>query len=121
MENKQVQFHIEKIKQLYQNSLIPIVLSGVAGLFLVVALWTSPNHLYLLIWLVVTILFACIRLMLIIKFHRKKPVLRAVLEWEAPYAISLLVVFLSWSVALIWILSRDNLSAVLILNTFSSG
>ena len=35
MGNKQVQIHIEKIKLLYQNSLIPIVLSGVAGLFLV--------------------------------------------------------------------------------------
>ena len=52
LENKQVQIHIEKIKLLYQNSLIPIVLSGVAGLFLVAALWTSANQLYQLIWLV---------------------------------------------------------------------
>lgn len=44
MGNKQVQIHIEKIKLLYQNSLIPIVLSGVAGLFLVAALWNSANH-----------------------------------------------------------------------------
>ena len=121
MENKQVQIHIEKIKLLYQNSLIPIVLSGVAGLFLVAALWNSANHLHLLIWLVVTILFACIRVMLITKFQREKPVSREVLKWEAPYAISLLVVFLCWSVGLIWIMPRDNLSAVFILNTFSIG
>ena len=84
MENKQVQIHIEKIKLLYQNSLIPIVLSGVAGLFLVAALWNSANHLHLLIWLIVTILFACIRVMFITKFQREKPVSRAVLKWEAP-------------------------------------
>ena len=121
MENKQLQIHIEKIKLLYQNSLIPIMLSGVAGLFLVAALWTSANHQHLLIWLVVTILFACIRAMLITKFQREKPVSQAVLKWEAPYAISLLVVFLCWSVGLIWIMPRDNLSAVFILNTFSIG
>ena len=80
MENKQVQIHIEKIKLLYQNSLIPIVLSGVAGLFLIAALWNSANHLHLLIWLVVTILFACIRVMLITKFQREKPESRAVLK-----------------------------------------
>ena len=50
MESKQVQIHIEKIKLLYQNSLIAIVLSGIAGLFLVAALWNSANHLHLLIW-----------------------------------------------------------------------
>ena len=80
LENKQVQIHIEKIKLLYQNSLIPIVLSGVAGLFLVAALWTSANQLYQLIWLVLTILFACIRIILITKFQREKPVSQAVLK-----------------------------------------
>lgn len=57
-----------------------MVLSGGAGLFLVAALWTSANQLHLLIWLVVTILFASIRVMLITKFQREKPVSQAVLK-----------------------------------------
>jgi diguanylate cyclase (GGDEF)-like protein len=121
MENKQEQIHIEKIKLLYQHSLIPILLSAVAGLFLVAALWTSANQTHLLIWLTATILFAGIRILLISKFQREKPIAQAVLRWEAPYAISLLVVFLCWSAGLIWIMPRDNLTAVFILNTFSIG
>ena len=50
MENKQVQIHIEKIKLLYQNSLITILLSGVAGLFFggrIVEQRNSPTSAYL--------------------------------------------------------------------------
>lgn len=121
MEQKQKHIHIEKIKLLYLHSLIPIVLSGVAGFFLVAALWSSANHQHLLIWLALTILFACCRALLIAKFQRKKPQGDAVLKWEKPFSISLLVVFLCWSIGLIWIMPRDNLSAVFILNTFSIG
>jgi diguanylate cyclase (GGDEF)-like protein len=121
MEHKQKQIHIEKIKLLYQHSLIPVVLSGVASFFLVAALWTSANQQHLLIWLGATLVFACIRVLLITKFQRIKPQADDVLKWEKPYSISLLTVFLLWSAGLIWIMPKDNLSAVLILNTFSIG
>ncbi len=121
MEVKQKKIHIEKIKLLYQHSLIPVVLSGVASFFLVAALWSSANRQHLLIWLGVTLLFACMRVLLITKFQREKPQDDDVLKWEKPYSISLLTVFLLWSVGLIWIMPKDNLSAVFILNTFSIG
>ncbi len=121
MQQKQKHIHIEKIKLLYLHSLIPAILSGVAGLFLVAALWTSANHQHLLIWLATTLLLACIRILLITKFQREKPQSDAVLKWEKPYAISLLVVFLSWSIGLICIMPTNNLSAVFIINTFSIG
>ncbi len=121
MREKQLHIHIEKIKLLYKHSLIPVVLSGVAGLFLVAALWSSANHQHLLIWLGITLAFACMRVMLIAKFQRKNPQGQAVLKWEKPYAISLLMVFLVWSLGLICIMPRENLTAVFILNTFSIG
>ena len=121
MEDKQRHIQIEKIKLLYQHSLIPVILSGVAGFFLVAALWQSANRQHLIVWLVITILLACIRTVLITRFQREKPQDNEVLRWEKPYAISLLLVFLSWSLGLIWIMPRDNLSAVFILNTFSIG
>ncbi len=121
MEDKQKNIHIEKIKLLYLHSLIPVVLSGVAGFFLVAALWSSANHQHLIIWLAATLFFACLRILLITKFQHEKPQADAVLKWEKPYAISLLVVFLSWSAGLILIMPKDNLSAVFILNTFSIG
>lgn len=121
MQEKKRHIHIEKIKLLYLHSLIPAVLSGVAGLFLVAALWSSANRQHLLIWLIITLLLACLRIMLISKFQREKPMGDAVLKWEKPYAISLLVVFLSWSAGLILIMPKGDLSAVFIINTFSIG
>ncbi len=121
MKEKQQHIRIEKIRLLYQHSLTPIILSTVAGLFLVAALWSSANHQHLLIWLTINIVFTCVRALLVAKFKGQKPQGAAVLQWEKPYAISLMMVFLLWSIGLIWIMPKDNLSAVFILNTFSIG
>ena len=121
MQEKQKNIHIEKIKLLYLHSLIPAVLSGVAGLFLVAALWKSANQQHLLIWLVVTLLLSLLRVILISMFQHENPQNEAVLKWEKPYSISLLIVFLSWSIGLLCIMPKDNLSAAFIINTFSIG
>jgi diguanylate cyclase (GGDEF)-like protein len=121
IEEKQAHIRIEKIKLLYQHSLTPIILSAVAGFFLVAALWSSANHQHLLTWLGINLSFSCLRAWLITKFKHTNPQGAAVLNWEKPYAISLLAVFLLWSAGLIWIMPRDNLTAVFILNTFSIG
>ena len=121
MQEKQKHIHIEKIKLLYLHSLIPAVLSGVAGLFLVAALWKSANQQHLLIWLAITLLLSLMRVILITMFQHENPQDDAVLKWEKPYSISLLIVFLSWSIGLLWIMPKDNLSAVFIINTFFIG
>ncbi len=121
MKSKQKHIRIEKIKLLYFHSLVPIILSAVAGLFLVAALWGMANRQHLLIWFGITTLLAGLRIVLISQFKHKKPQGDEILSWEKPFAISLLMVFLSWSAGLIWIMPRDNLTAVFILNTFSIG
>ena len=120
-DDKQQHIRIEKIKLLYQHSLTPIILSGVAGLFLVAALWSSANHQHLLTWLGMTCILACIRILLMSKFKRSNPQGSAVLAWEKPYAVSFMLVFLLWSIGLILIMPKDNLNAVFIINTFSIG
>ena len=120
-QNKLQHIRIEKIKLLYQHSAIPIVLSAVASLFLVAALWHSANRQHLLIWLTATLTLTFARAILLRKFKHSKPQNEAVLNWEMPYSISLMTAFLLWSLGLIWIMPRDNLSAVFILNTFSIG
>jgi diguanylate cyclase (GGDEF)-like protein len=112
---------IEKIKLLYSNSLIPIILSAVASFFLVAALWPSADRTQLLIWLSITNLLAVMRIALLAQFKRVNPQDEDILKWEAIYSVTLLMVFLSWSLGLIWIMPRDNLAAVFILNTFSIG
>jgi hypothetical protein len=71
--DKQQHIRVEKIKLLYQHSLTPIILSAVAGLFLVAALWKSANHQHLLIWLATTFIFACVRIWLMTQFKHTNP------------------------------------------------
>jgi diguanylate cyclase (GGDEF)-like protein len=118
---KKKHIRIEKIKLLYSNSLIPILLSAVASFFLVAALWYSAVRMQLLIWLGITNVLAIMRVALLAQFKRVNPQGEDILKWESIYSITLLMMFLSWSLGLIWIMPRENLAAVFILNTFSIG
>lgn len=122
-EVKEKKQHVltEKIRLLYINSLIPAMLSGVAALFLVAALWRSANHQSLLIWLGVTVVLAIIRVSLIVSFKQKNPKGKEILKWEKPFSISLFVVFLVWSIGVLMITPRDNLSSIFIVSVFSIG
>lgn len=121
LEEKKKRIRIEKIKLLYQHSLTPIILSSVAGIFLIAALWPSANRKHLMVWFIINLIFTSARTLLLLKFRRVNPQDDDVLKWEKPYTISLLTVFLLWSMGLIWIMPKDNLSAVFIINTFSIG
>lgn len=121
MDARQQHIHIEKIKLLYIHSLTPAILSGIASLFLVAALWSSANQQHLIIWLSTTIFLAILRISLILKFQHDNPQGKEVLAWEAPYSISLIIVFLVWGVGLLIITPFNNLTTVFIVNTFMIG
>lgn len=121
MEARQQHILIEKIRLLYLHSLTPAMLSGIAAMFLVAALWPSANHQHLIIWLSITIMLAVMRVSLILMFKQKKPTGKKILKWEKPYSVSLFIVFLVWSIGLILVMPRDNLSSIFIVNTFSIG
>jgi diguanylate cyclase (GGDEF)-like protein len=111
----------EKIRLLYINSLIPAMLSAIAALFLVAALWRSADHQSLLIWLGITVLLAIIRISLIVSFKQKKPKGKEILKWEKPFSLSLFAVFLTWSIGVLMVTPRDNLSSIFIVSVFSIG
>ena len=121
MEARKQHIHIEKIRLLYLHSLTPAILSGIAAFFLVAALWSTANHQHLVIWLGVTIFLALMRVSLILKFKYDSPQDSQVLAWEIPYSASLFIVFLSWSIGLLLVMPRDNLSGIFIVNTFTIG
>lgn len=121
MEAKKQHIRIEKIRLLYSHSFTPAILSGVAACFLVAALWAHANHQQLLIWFITTIFLAILRVSLILKFKHTNPQSTETLAWEAPYAISLLVVFFTWSIGLILITPLEQLPAVFIIYAFSIG
>jgi diguanylate cyclase len=121
MDARQKHILIEKIKLLYLHSLTPAILSGIAALFLVAALWPTANHQYLIIWLATTLILAMIRVTLILRFQHQKPVGDAVLAWEKPYVISMIIVFFVWGVGLPVIVPRNDLASIFIVNTFAIG
>jgi len=122
-ELKEKKQHVltEKIRLLYINSLVPAMLSGVAALFLVAALWRSANHQSLLIWLGITVMLAIMRVSLIISFKQKNPKGKEILKWEKPFSTSLFAVFIVWSIGVLMITPRDNLSSIFIVSVFSIG
>ena len=122
-EVKEKKQHVltEKIRLLYINSLIPAMLSGVAALFLVAALWRSANHQSLLIWLGITVVLAIIRVSLIVSFKQKNPKGKDILKWEKPFSISLFAVFITWSIGVLMVTPRDNLASIFIVSVFSIG
>lgn len=121
MDVRQKHILIEKIKLLYLHSLTPAILSGVAAFFLVAALWSTANRQYLLIWLTSTLILAAIRITLLFKFKRSKPVGDAILAWEKPYIASMMIVFLVWGIGLPIIVPNNDLASIFIVNTFAIG
>jgi len=121
MDPRQKHILIEKIKLLYLHSLTPAILSGIAALFLVAALWPTANHQHLIIWLVTTLILAIIRISLILRFKFTKPMDDAILAWEKPYIISMIIVFFVWGVGLPVIVPKDDLASIFIVNTFAIG
>jgi diguanylate cyclase (GGDEF)-like protein len=121
VEEKKQHVLTEKIRLLYINSLVPAMLSAVAALFLVAALWRSADHKALIIWFSVTLVLAIIRVSLIVSFKYKNPIGKEILKWERPFSISLFAVFLTWSIGVLMVTPRDNLSSIFIVSVFSIG
>lgn len=121
MEAKQQHVLTEKIRLLYINSLVPAILSGVAAIFLVAALWSTANQQSLILWLCITVFLAIIRVSLLLSFKHKKPIGKQILKWEKPFSITLFTVFLTWSIGVLMVTPRDNLTAIFIVSVFSIG
>lgn len=120
--NEKQQFLISsKINQLYLNSVIPAVLSGLIGISLVATLWETANQQSLTIWLSITLCMSVVRTSLMIAFKKSKPTGRQVLNWEKPYAISLFITVLNWSIGPLLIIPKHDPSAIFIITVFSIG
>jgi len=121
VDAKEQYIRSRKIKQLYFNSFIPAALSSLIATFLVAALWTSTSHRALMIWFGITILAGVVRVALISAFKAHNPAGEQLLKWEKPYAISLFIVILNWSIGLLIIMPKDNLNGIFMISTFSVG
>ncbi len=121
MDAKEQYILAKKIRLLYLNSFTPAILSGMIGISLVATLWHSVNQTSLLIWLCITIFLCLLRVSLMIIFKKNTVSGAQLLKWESPYAISLFMVVIHWSIGLLVIMPKDNINVVLIISIFSIG
>lgn len=119
MDAKEQYILTKKINLLYLNSFTPAIMSGIIGLSLATTLWHTVSHQSLLIWLGITLLLAVIRVSLFLYFKKHPPKEEQLLKWEIPYAISLFVTVLNWSIGLLIIIPIENLNVVFIISIFS--
>jgi len=86
----------DKLQLLYHQSFQAVFFSLVAALIYTAILWRQPDHQLLLVWLAVILMTSLLRLALFISYRCKKPDKTAVLKWQHPYYISLMLSSLSW-------------------------
>ncbi|MCH9799137.1 MAG: GGDEF domain-containing protein [Betaproteobacteria bacterium] len=119
MDAKQQYILTKKINLLYLNSFTPAIMSGIIELSLAAILWHTVRSQPLLIWLGITLLLTVIRVSLFLYFKKHQPTSEQLLKWEIPYAISLFLAVLNWSIGLLIIIPIENLNVVFIISIFS--
>jgi len=119
VDAKQQYILTKKINLLYLNSFTPAIMSGIIELSLAAILWHTVRSQPLLIWLGITLLLTVIRVSLFLYFKKHQPTSEQLLKWEIPYAISLFLAVLNWSVGLLIIIPIENLNVVFIISIFS--
>ena len=118
-QTKEQYTHIQKIKLLYQQSVMTIGLSAISALFLTAILWRTVDQQHLLIWLTIITGLAMSRIILVTSFKHISLLQVNIKHWEHLYSFSFLISVVVWSAGLIYFLSADNLTNAFILNTFA--
>lgn len=93
----------DKLRLLYQQSFQAVFISGFIASLYAGILWNEINTAALLIWLAAILLSIGIRLNLFISYRKAKPTGSEVLNWELPYAISLIFSSLVWGLGCVLI------------------
>ncbi|MCK4710677.1 MAG: GGDEF domain-containing protein [Gammaproteobacteria bacterium] len=99
----------DKLQLLYHQS-FPAVFFSLIGAFIYTAIfWQLPNRDSLLIWLAAFFLSSLIRLVLFIRYRQIKPDNTAILKWETPYYITLMISSLIWGIGTVIICMEQSL------------
>lgn len=111
----------EKLQLLYSQSFPAIFASLLGGLLVCTVLWPVQNHPLLISWFLVLSASSLIRLILFVRYWQLKPRGGAILSWEQPYFLTLLLSALIWGLGIIVILPPQSVLHQIVVYYFVIG
>ena len=100
--------HQEMIRLLYLQFIPASLVSITVSLLITVTLWPVQDHDLLLTWFGLLTLSSIIRIVLITSYKRINPQNEAVLAWEKPYFITLMISCFLWGIGSVIIIPAES-------------
>lgn len=98
----------DKLQLLYRQSSPAVLVSVLNAILLIAILWPAQDSQVLLNWFGFLLITSVMRLILFHRYRKVAPVAEAVLAWEKPYFITLLISSLTWGVGSLLIMPVDS-------------
>jgi len=111
----------EELRLLYRQSFPAVFASLLAGLLVIVALWPVQDYRMLLGWYTVLGFSALARIAVFLRYWRQSPEDEALLEWEWPYKVTLLLSSVIWGFGSLLIMPADSFLHQVVLIFFLVG
>ncbi|APW44515.1 GGDEF domain-containing protein [Rhodoferax saidenbachensis] len=113
--------HADTLVLLFEQAFPALFHSFLVAGILCWALWGRVDSVKLLTWLGLLGVSTLIRLAVYLTYFRAKPVGRAVLAWERPYAVTLLLSALIWGVGAVWLMPQQESVEQFVILFFVAG
>jgi diguanylate cyclase (GGDEF)-like protein len=99
----------DRLALLYQQSPQAAIVSLLVACLVGVTFWSDGDHTRIAAWLGLVALSSAVRMVLFASYYSRQPDSAAILAWEKPYLVTLLVSSLIWGVGIVWAVPRDSL------------
>lgn len=113
--------HADTLVILFEQAFPALFQSFFVASILCWALWGRVESSRLLTWLGVLGASALIRLVMYLLYFRAKPVGHAILAWERPYAVTLMLSSLVWGLGAVWLMPQGEAVEQFVVLFFIAG
>ncbi len=111
----------DKFHLLFKQSFPAVFISLANATLLLIILWQDLGHQKLLAWYAAVIVASLIRILLFTDYRRRSVEGDAILSWQVPYFLTLLLSALVWGVGGLWLIIWAPLEEQLIIFFFLMG
>ena len=115
------ELHLAQVTQTFALSFGSSLAGVIAGLIIVIALWNSVSHAYMLVWFVGLSALYASRQVLAWAFHKASPTGSEVLFWARWYYVGAIAIGLGWGLAGVLLFPMGSAFHMSILTLFIAG
>jgi diguanylate cyclase len=120
----QTSVKIDKLQLLYRQSSHGVFGTLIAGVIWATIIWQYPqevSHSAISLWLLTMALVSGVRLMLFIAYRWQKPDGEAVLRWQMPYVLTLILSSAVWGLGCVWVVPAEPRILLVVTYVFIVG